>query len=101
MVVYVREIRKPSAQLTKALFEAYLWHFLMETLRDRRNVPESSSKTSSAAGPQAHSRVARFSGSSESSDCESVPRMDVLPALFAWDNLDSSACIKTKDFNFL
>ena len=74
----------------RALFEVYLWRFLMETLRNRRNVPESSSKTSSLAGPQAHSRVSRFSGS-ESSDCESVRRIDGLPALFAWDNLDLSA----------
>src|SRR5216684_2010816 len=41
-------------------FEVYLWRFVLETLRDRRNVPESSSKTSSAAGPQAHSRVSSF-----------------------------------------
>jgi hypothetical protein len=36
----------------KALFEVYLCRLMMETLRDRRNVPESSSKTSSAGDPR-------------------------------------------------
>ena len=36
----------------RALFEVYLWRFMMETLRNRRNVPESSSKTSSLPDPR-------------------------------------------------
>jgi hypothetical protein len=70
VVVYVRETRKP-------------------TLRDRRDVPESSSKTPSAAGPQAHSRVLACLPNDQIAS-RFIEWM-VLPALFAWDNLDLSA----------